>query len=168
MESLSERDEAQKIERTLRDAHARVGLGWKDAAVLYRTNAQSRSIEEALRRGGIPYRLVGGVSFYERKEVKDLLAYLRAALNPRDLVAFLRILNVPRRGLGDKVRERIEQAVAREGSGAEALSLSLDSAPKAVAPAPAKPAAPVAPTPPAKPKNPFDVAAATAGRGGGS
>ncbi|HEX8385097.1 MAG TPA: UvrD-helicase domain-containing protein, partial [Rubricoccaceae bacterium] len=56
MESLSERDEAQKIERTLRDAHARVGLGWKDAAVLYRTNAQSRSIEEALRRGGIPYR----------------------------------------------------------------------------------------------------------------
>ncbi len=107
MESLSERDEAQKIERTLRDAHARVGLGWKDAAVLYRTNAQSRSIEEALRRGGIPYRLVGGVSFYQRKEIKDALAYLRLAVNPADEASFLRVLNVPARGIGSKTIEQM-------------------------------------------------------------
>ena len=107
MESLSERDEAQKIERTIRDAHARVGLSWKDVAVLYRTNAQSRSIEEALRRGGIPYRLVGGVSFYQRKEIKDALAYLRLAVNPSDEASFLRVLNVPARGIGAKTIDQL-------------------------------------------------------------
>jgi DNA helicase-2/ATP-dependent DNA helicase PcrA len=112
MESLSERDEAQKIERTLRDAHARVGLGWKDAAVLYRTNAQSRSIEEALRRGGIPYRLVGGVSFYQRKEIKDALAYLRLAVNPSDEASFLRVLNVPARGIGQKTIDQMRAYAA--------------------------------------------------------
>lgn len=112
MESLSERDEAQKIERTLRDAHARVGLGWKEAAVLYRTNAQSRSIEEALRRGGIPYRLVGGVSFYQRKEIKDALAYLRLAVNPSDEASFLRVLNVPARGVGQKTIDQMRAYAA--------------------------------------------------------
>ena len=115
MESLSERDEAQKIERTLRDAHARVGLGWKDAAVLYRTNAQSRSIEEALRRGGIPYRLVGGVSFYQRKEIKDALAYLRLAVNPSDEASFLRVLNVPARGVGGKTVDQMRDYAAEHG-----------------------------------------------------
>ena len=116
MESLSERDEAQKIERTLRDAHARVGLGWKDAAVLYRTNAQSRSIEEALRRGGIPYRLVGGVSFYQRKEIKDALAYLRLAVNPADEASFLRVLNVPARGIGSKTVEQMRDYASEHGT----------------------------------------------------
>ncbi|HEX8299437.1 MAG TPA: UvrD-helicase domain-containing protein [Rubricoccaceae bacterium] len=116
MESLSERDEAQKIERTLRDAHARVGLGWKDAAVLYRTNAQSRSIEEALRRGGIPYRLVGGVSFYQRKEIKDALAYLRLAVNPADEASFLRVLNVPARGIGSKTVDQMRDYAAEHGT----------------------------------------------------
>ncbi len=102
MEALSERDEAQKIERTIRDMRSRVGLTWSDVAVLYRTNAQSRSVEEALRRGGIPYRLVGGVSFYQRKEIKDALAYLRLAVNPADEASVLRVLNVPTRGIGDK------------------------------------------------------------------
>ena len=115
MESLSERDEAQKIERTLRDAHARTGLSWKDAAVLYRTNAQSRSIEEALRRGGIPYRLVGGVSFYQRKEIKDALAYLRLAVNPSDEASFLRVLNVPARGIGGKTVEQMRDYAAEHG-----------------------------------------------------
>ncbi|HEX9952276.1 MAG TPA: UvrD-helicase domain-containing protein [Rubricoccaceae bacterium] len=116
MESLSERDEAQKIERTLRDAHARVGLSWKDAAVLYRTNAQSRSIEEALRRGGIPYRLVGGVSFYQRKEIKDALAYLRLAVNPTDEASFLRVLNVPARGIGSKTVDQMRDYAAEHGT----------------------------------------------------
>jgi len=79
--------------------------------VLFRTNAQSRALEIAFRRLGVPYDLVGGVSFYERKEVKDVLAYLRAALNPRDSVSFLRILNTPRRGLGDRVRQQLEARV---------------------------------------------------------
>ncbi len=82
MEALSERDESQKIERTIRDLHVRAGISWKQFAVLYRTNAQSRSMEESLRRGGIPYRMVGGTSFYQRKEIKDALAYLRLAVNP--------------------------------------------------------------------------------------
>src|SRR6059036_1190966 len=70
-------------------------------AILYRTNAQSRPLEEAFRFRGIPYRLVGAVSFYERREVKDVLAYLRLIANPADDQAFARVVNVPRRGIGD-------------------------------------------------------------------
>ena len=70
-------------------------------AVLYRTNSQSRALEEAFRRAGVPYRLVGAISFYERREVKDLLAYLRLVANPADDEAFLRAIAVPRRGLGE-------------------------------------------------------------------
>jgi DNA helicase-2/ATP-dependent DNA helicase PcrA len=116
-------DEQAEGDRVAREARRVVERGGRlsDVAVLFRTNAQSRALEIAFRRMGVPYELVGGVSFYERKEVKDLLAYLRAALNPRDLVSFLRILNVPRRGLGDRVRERIEDAVAAGGTGAGAL-----------------------------------------------
>lgn len=102
LEALSERDEAQKIERLIRDMHARAGIGWRDVAILYRTNAQSRSIEESLRRGGIPYRIVGGLSFYQRKEIKDALAYLRLAINPTDEASILRVMNTPPRGIGAK------------------------------------------------------------------
>ncbi len=107
MESLSERDEAQKVERTIRDIRSRTGLGWSDVAVLYRTNAQSRSIEEALRRGGIPYRMVGGTSFYQRKEIKDALAYLRLAVNPTDEASLLRVINTPTRGIGAKTIDQL-------------------------------------------------------------
>ena len=116
MEALSERDEAQKIERTIRDISARTGFRWSDFAVLYRTNAQSRSIEEALRRGGIPYRLVGGVSFYQRKEIKDALAYLRLAVNPTDEASLLRVVNTPARGIGAKTIERMRQHARDEGA----------------------------------------------------
>ncbi len=109
-------DEQAEGERLAKEAlrQGEQGRSLRDVAILFRTNAQSRALEIAFRRVGVPYDLVGGVSFYDRKEVKDVLSYLRAALNPRDVVSFLRILNTPRRGLGDKVRERIEQA-ARGG-----------------------------------------------------
>src|SRR5207302_1693250 len=80
-------------------------MAYEGMAILYRTNAQSRPLEEAFRFRGIPYRLVGAVSFYERREVKDVLAYLRLIANPADDEAFARIVNVPRRGSGDAVGE---------------------------------------------------------------
>src|SRR6266481_2389348 len=76
-------------------------IAYEGMAILYRTNAQSRPLEEAFRFRGIPYRLIGAISFYERREVKDLLAYMRLIANPADDEAFLRVVNVPRRGVGD-------------------------------------------------------------------
>ncbi len=105
--AADEQDEARRIGEALRE---RVAGGGRldEAAVLYRTNAQSRALETELRRLGMRYEIVGGVSFYARREVKDLLAYLRLALNPADRVAFWRVWNTPRRGLGDAVRARLE------------------------------------------------------------
>ena len=101
VECADERDEAEWIVREL-ERRARAGdWVYGEMAVLYRTNAQSRALEEAFRRAGVPYRLVGAISFYERREVKDLLAYLRLIANPADDEAFLRAVSVPRRGLGD-------------------------------------------------------------------
>ena len=107
MEALSEKDEAQKIERRIRDLHVRRGYLFRDFAVLYRTNAQSRSLEEALRRGGIAYRVIGGVSFYQRREIKDVLAYLRLAVNPNDTASMRRVINYPTRGIGSKTQEQV-------------------------------------------------------------
>ncbi len=99
------------------------------AAVLFRMNAQSRVLEEALLRHGIPYVVVGGVGFYERKEVKDILAYLRLVQNPRDPMALRRILNVPPRGIGAKTTEEIDRTAAARGlSLFEALELVEDDA----------------------------------------
>src|SRR5438093_8959231 len=84
-------------------------------AILYRTNAQSRALEETFRRRGIPYRLVGAVSFYERREVKDLLAYLRLVANPADDEAFLRVVNVPRRGIGEASLAQLIRTAAQWG-----------------------------------------------------
>ncbi len=115
MEALSERDEAQKVERRLRDLHVRHGVPYRQAAVLYRTNAQSRSLEEALRRGGIPYRIVGGLSFYSRREIKDALAYLRLVVNPNDAASIRRVINNPTRGIGAKTMETVEAFARAEG-----------------------------------------------------
>ncbi len=84
-------------------------------AVLYRTNAQSRAFEEALRKSNVEYRVVGGVSFYERAEVKDVLAYARLALNPRDDAALQRVINTPARGIGQTTIERLSEAAGRSG-----------------------------------------------------
>jgi DNA helicase-2/ATP-dependent DNA helicase PcrA len=98
--AADERDEAEWIAREL-SRRERSGIGYAGMAILYRTNAQSRALEEALRRAGVPYRIVGAISFYDRREVKDLLAYLRLVANPADDQAFLRAIAVPRRGIGD-------------------------------------------------------------------
>ncbi|MBL8027427.1 MAG: DUF3553 domain-containing protein [Fibrobacteres bacterium] len=96
-----EREEAREIVRFLK------GGALRDSAVFYRTNAQSRAIEEMLRNSGMPYVIVGGTRFYERQEVKDVLAYLRVFSNPSDSISLFRIINVPRRGIGDKTLEKL-------------------------------------------------------------
>ncbi|MFQ3583435.1 MAG: DNA helicase PcrA [Cyanobacteriota bacterium] len=87
-------------------------VSWGDFAILYRTNAQSRPFEEVLMRWGIPYIVVGGQRFYDRKEIKDVVAYLRAVVNPADSLSLLRIINVPRRGIGKSTIDKLTQAAA--------------------------------------------------------
>ncbi|MDO5723258.1 MAG: UvrD-helicase domain-containing protein [Flaviflexus sp.] len=99
----SEHDEARFIVDELQN----ISRPWSDVAIFYRTNAQSRALEERLMRAGIPYRLIGGTRFYERREIKDALAYLHAVDNPDDTVSLRRIFNTPRRGLGAKAEEAI-------------------------------------------------------------
>ncbi|MEV5382290.1 DNA helicase PcrA [Streptomyces sp. NPDC052721] len=110
----TEHDEAQfvaeEIDRLVDAGHARAG----DVAVFYRTNAQSRVFEEVFIRVGLPYKVVGGVRFYERKEVRDVLAYLRVLANPEDSVPLRRILNVPKRGIGDRAEAMIDALSQRE------------------------------------------------------
>ncbi|GHF47653.1 DNA helicase [Streptomyces mashuensis] len=110
----SEHDEAQfvadEIDRLTDDGKAKAG----DVAVFYRTNAQSRVFEEIFIRVGLPYKVVGGVRFYERKEVRDVLAYLRVLANPEDSVPLRRILNVPKRGIGERAEAMIEALALRE------------------------------------------------------
>lgn len=99
-------DEISKMQRS--------GHKLSDIAILYRTNAQSRSFEEQLRRAGLPYQLVGGLKFYDRKEIKDITAYLKAIVNPQDDVSFLRIINMPKRGIGNTTIEKIRQFAITE------------------------------------------------------
>ncbi len=108
METASESDEASWIAEEI-EARFRDGLigRYRDTSILYRTNAQSRALEDAFRRKGIPYQIVGGVRFYERREIQDVLAYLRLISNPQDRAAFLRVVNVPRRGVGATSQERL-------------------------------------------------------------
>ena len=87
-------------------------LNWKDFAILYRTNAQSRAMEEVLTRFSIPYKVVGGLRFYDRREIKDVLAYLRLAVNPADSVSLKRIINTPRRGIGKTTLDNLDKAAA--------------------------------------------------------
>ena len=101
LSTSDERDEAEWLANEFSRRGAEGDANFDEMAVLYRTNSQSRPLEEAFRFRGIPYRLIGAISFYERREVKDLLAYLRLIANPADNEAFLRVVNVPRRGIGD-------------------------------------------------------------------
>lgn len=114
IEGLSDKEEATKIEQAIRQINLHYGVPYKQYAVLYRTNAQSRSIEDALRRGNIPYKIFGGTNFYQRKEIKDALAYLRLLVNPNDNESLKRVINYPTRGIGAKTIERVLEVAAKE------------------------------------------------------
>ena len=103
----SDNDEGRLVANTNSDVQMRNQAHYKDFAILYRTNAQSRSLEESLRKMNIPYKIYGGLSFYQRKEIKDLLAYYRLVINPNDEEAFKRIINYPTRGIGSTTIQRL-------------------------------------------------------------
>ena len=107
-----ERDEGVKVTESILDAHLGDNRAFKDFAILYRTNIQSRAIEEALRRENVPYRIYAGISFYGRKEVKDVLAYLRLVVNNYDDESLVRIINLPARGIGNTTLDRLRLAAA--------------------------------------------------------
>ncbi len=108
--------EAEAVVHRLRMLQAaNTDLSWKDITILYRTNAQSRSIEESLVRWSIPYVVVGGLRFYDRREIKDILAYLKVLINPSDTISLLRILNVPKRGIGKTTIEKLSDAASQLG-----------------------------------------------------
>ena len=106
--ATDERDEGRWIAGEIERRHAE-GLSYEDVAVFYRTNAQSRMLEDMLLRAGVPYRIVGGVRFFDRAEIRDVMAYLTLVVNPADDIAAKRVINVPRRGIGKTTIERIEQ-----------------------------------------------------------
>ena len=111
-EFVDEQDEAARVVDIVRQETA-AGMSRGDVTVLYRTNAQSRALEDALRRGRLPYQIVGSLQFYERKEVRDLLAYLKLVANPADTVALQRVINTPRRQIGDTTVGRLLDLAAR-------------------------------------------------------
>ena len=113
-EAMDENDEAGYVGTQIEDWHAE-GVDYKDFAVFYRTNAQSRIFEEAFRAANIPYQIVGGVGFYDRMEIKDLLAYLRVVCNPNDSMSVRRIINVPSRGIGATTLDRLINFATQEG-----------------------------------------------------
>ena len=110
-----ERDELEKVATHLNLMRQREGASLSDFAILYRSNHQSRAVEEMLREHGVPYVLVGAVRFYERKEVKDALAYLRLIANPADEVSLFRVLNFPRRGIGQASQYKLAEYAAHQG-----------------------------------------------------
>ncbi|HEY0669104.1 MAG TPA: UvrD-helicase domain-containing protein [Sphingobacteriaceae bacterium] len=105
--AFSDNEEGKIVAESIAQERSVKGLNYQDFAILYRTNAQSRAMEEALRKLNIPYKIYGGLSFYQRKEIKDLIAYFRLTFNPNDEEAIKRVINYPRRGIGDTTVERI-------------------------------------------------------------
>jgi DNA helicase-2/ATP-dependent DNA helicase PcrA len=115
MRSFSDNEEGKMVAEGILQDRANKGIKWNDFAILYRTNAQSRSMEEALRKLNIPYKIYGGLSFYQRKEIKDLVAYFRLTFNPNDEEALKRVINYPKRGIGDTTVDRIILAADQHG-----------------------------------------------------
>lgn len=105
--TMSDNEEGKIVAENIQEEYSRAGLAYSDFAILYRTNAQSRSMEEALRKQNIPYRIYGGLSFYQRKEIKDLIAYFRLCINPNDEEALKRVINYPIRGIGKTSIDKI-------------------------------------------------------------
>ena len=113
--AYSDVEEGEIVANTIRRMHSREDYGYDDFAILYRTNAQSRIFEEALRKRSMPYKIYGGLSFYQRKEIKDVIAYFRLAVNPNDEEAFKRVINYPARGIGDTTLGKIVDAATASG-----------------------------------------------------
>ena len=107
MQAITDSEEGFNVSSDIFDKKLSQQLNWSDFAILYRTNAQSRIFEETLRRKNIPYKIYGGLSFYERKEIKDILAYFRMVINPEDEEALKRSINYPKRGIGDTTIQKI-------------------------------------------------------------
>lgn len=107
----TEKEEAQFVTRTIEEKRKEFHL--RDIAIFYRTNAQSRSLEDELRRCRIPYRIYGGIKFYERAEIKDVMAYLKVLLNPADMISLKRVINTPARGIGKTTIDKLEQVAAQ-------------------------------------------------------
>ena len=128
-------EEAAWVVGELQRQHEQGTLRWSEVAIFYRANAQSRIIEERLASASIPYRVVGGTRFYDRREIKDALAYLRAIVNPADEVSLKRVLNVPKRGIGDSSITKLDQYAASYGI---SFSEALNSWPEAGISGPAK------------------------------
>ncbi len=115
IECKDDKDEAEKVVHFIKEEVRKNKYNLRDFVILYRTNAQSRLFEDALRREGFPYTIVGSVAFYKRKEVKDLLAYLKVIVNPRDDESLLRIVNFPNRGIGETTIERVKAFAVAKG-----------------------------------------------------
>lgn len=113
--ALTDNEEGYLVANEISETRMRYHFQYQDYAILYRTNAQSRIFEEALRKRNIPYKIYGGLSFYQRKEIKDLLSYFRLAINPKDNEALKRIINYPARGIGATTLSKLEQAAIAEG-----------------------------------------------------
>lgn len=119
--------EAEVICENIAGLHRAEGVAYRDFAIFYRTNAQSRVLEDGLRRAQLPYQVIGGLRFYDRKEIKDVLCYLRLLVNPQDTVSLQRIINVPRRGIGQTSMAKLEAlALERELYGLDMLPVALE------------------------------------------
>ncbi|HYG01200.1 MAG TPA: UvrD-helicase domain-containing protein [Chryseosolibacter sp.] len=116
IKAVSDNEEGRLVASSIFEEKMQHQLRFSDFCILYRTNSQSRAIEEALRRMNIKYKVIGGLSFYQRKEIKDILAYLRYALNPQDEASFRRIINLPKRGIGDATVDKIVVAANDHGT----------------------------------------------------
>ncbi len=117
-------EEAEAVIGEIRQNLARCSL--KESVILYRTNAQSRAFEEVLRRKNMPYQIIGGISFYQRKEIKDLLAYLKVLANTNDDISFQRIINYPKRGLGESTLDRLISTAREQNKSLYALALDIE------------------------------------------
>lgn len=107
LRTFSDNEEGKRVAESILEDKANQSIQFKDFGILYRTNAQSRSMEEALRRQNIPYKIFGGLSFYQRKEIKDLIAYFRLTINPNDEEALKRVINYPARGIGKTTLDKV-------------------------------------------------------------
>ncbi len=128
-QAYSDTEEAAFVARRLQELRRTGGASYSDFAVLYRTNAQSRVFEEAFRQRGIPYRIYGGLAFYQRKEVKDLVSYFRLVVNPSDEEALKRVINYPARGIGATTLGRIAAAAAQQQTSLWGAILNLEAEP---------------------------------------